>query len=185
MRGFPRRRGREKSKTPELARTGGETRERHVLGGRTFLVVQEGTVEQDLEILALIKQAGLDNTIMAEDEDPDVFALRLFAQAVRNRSVLRLLGCLLVPEEVAKRGQDDPGEAWSTEIGEQTADFLRTLRDPTDKAHVKSLVLSLLVPFVREGISSIWTSTMSSSELIPPNNEEDATRADDTPSGQN
>lgn len=159
-------RRRKDTPAPELARRTTEKRERHVLGGRAFLVVQEGTVEQELEFAALIKLAGLDNVIMEEGETTDALALRLFSAAIENRTVFRMIGALLVPEELVNTRDGDPGDDWSTEIGEQTADFVRRLTDPRDKAHVKSLVMSLLIPFVRRGISSIWITPRSPNESI-------------------
>jgi hypothetical protein len=143
-----------------------EAPEKHVLGGRNFLTVRESTVEQDFRFLALVKRARIDEITLAPGEHPEAFARRLLEATVESGSILDLLGCLLVPEEAAPRDRD-PGEAWTREMGEETARFLGRLREPEDKARVRSLVLSLLVSFFESGIVSLWTSKTSSTEAIP------------------
>ena len=139
---------------------------KHVLGGRTFLTMRESTVEQDFHFLALVKRARIDEIVMERGETPETFARRLLETTIESGAILDLLGCLLVPEEAAPRDHD-PGEAWTREMGEETARFLGGLRDPTDKATIRSLVLSLLVSFFESGIVSLQTSTTSSGEAIP------------------
>lgn len=143
-----------------------EAPEKHALGGRTFLTVRESTVEQDFRFLALVKRARIDEVTIQPGEIPEAFARRLLEATVESGAILDLLGCLLVPEEAAPRDRD-PGEAWTREMGEETARFLGSLRSPADKATVRSLVLSLLVSFFDSGIVSLWTSTTSSGEAIP------------------
>lgn len=140
--------------------------EKHILGGRTFLTIRESTVEQDFRFLALVKRARIDEITMAPGEAPEGFARRLLEATIQSGTILDLLACLLVPEEAAPRDRD-PGEAWTREMGEETARFLGRLRDPSDKARIRSLVLSLLLSFFESGIVSLWTSTMSSGEAIP------------------
>jgi len=146
--------------------TAPEAIEKHVLGGRTFLTVRESTVEQDFRFLALVKRARIDEITLQPGESPEAFARRLLEATVESGAILDLLGCLLVPEEAAPRDRD-PGEAWTREMGEETARFLGRLREPPDKARIRSLVLSLLVSFFESGIVSLWTSTTSSGETIP------------------
>ena len=140
--------------------------QKHELGGRAFLPIGESTVEQDFRFLSLIKRARIDEVVMQPDESAEAFARRLLEVTIESGVILDLLGCLLVPEDIAP-GDRDPGEAWTPEIGRQTARFLGRLKDPKDKAEVRSLVLSLLVSFFESGIVSLWTSTTSSSEAVP------------------
>ena len=140
--------------------------EKHILGGRTFLPVLESTVEQDFRFLRLIGQARIDEVVMQPGESPEAFARRLLEATIESGVILDLLGCLLVPEDLAS-GDRDPGEVWTSELGHETARFLGGLRDAEDKARVRSLVLSLLVSFFESGIVSLWTSPTSSSEAIP------------------
>jgi hypothetical protein len=140
--------------------------QKHTLGGRTFLPIGESTVEQDFRFLALIKRARIDEVVMEPDESPEAFARRLLEVTIESGVILDLLGCLLIPEDTAPRDRD-PGEAWTRQMGDETAQFLGQLRDPRDKAEVRSLVLSLLVSFFEGGIVSLWTSTTSFAEAIP------------------
>lgn len=140
--------------------------EKHTLGGRTFLPLRESTVEQDFRFLALVGRARIDEVVMQPGERPEAFARRLLEATIESGVILDLLGCLLIPEELAPRDRD-PGEVWTPEVGQETARFLGQLRDPKDKAEVRGLVLSLLVSFFESGIVSLWTSTTSFAEAIP------------------
>jgi hypothetical protein len=159
--------------------------ERHVLGGRGFLTVQESSVEQDFIFLSLIKDAGIDEVLREPEEAPEDFARRLLETTVKSGTALRLLGCLLVPEKaIPKRRfgrRAEPGEIWTPDMSEETAQFIGQLRDRKDKAKINSLVLSLLISFFSAGIVSLWTSTMSSRETVPEENETPA--PDDTVHG--
>jgi hypothetical protein len=140
--------------------------EKHTIGGRTFLPLRESTVEQDFRFLALIKRARIDEVVMQPGESPEAFARRLLEVTIESGVILDLLGCLLIPADIAPQDRD-PGEVWTPVIGQETARFLGQLRDPKDKAEVRGLVLSLLVSFFESGIVSLWTSTTSSTEAIP------------------
>ena len=140
--------------------------EKHTIGGRTFLPLRESTVEQDFRFLALIKRAQIDEVVMQPGASPEAFARRLLEVTIESGLILDLLGCLLVPEDIASRDRD-PGEVWTSEVGRETAQFLGQLRDPKDKAEVRGLVLSLLVSFFESGIVSLWNSTTSFAEAIP------------------
>ena len=140
--------------------------EKHTIGGRTFLPLRESTVEQDFRFLALVGRARISDVVMQPGERPEAFARRLLEVTIESGVILDLLGCLLIPEELAP-GDRDPGEVWTSEIGRETARFLGQLRDPKDKAEVRGLVLSLLVSFFESGIVSLWTSRTSSVETIP------------------
>lgn len=140
--------------------------ENHILGGRAFLPLRESTVEQDFRFLALIKRARVDEVVMQPGESPEAFARRLLEVTIESGVILDLLGCLLVPEDLAP-GDRDPGEVWTSELGRETAQVLGRLHDPKDKAEVRGLVLSLLVSFFESGIVSLSTSRTSSVETIP------------------
>ncbi len=157
--------------------------EKHTLGGRTFLPLRESTIEQDFRFLALVKQARIDEVIMQPGEGPEDFARRLLEVTIESGAILDLLGCLLIPEDLAPQDRD-PGEVWTPEMGRDTARFLGRLRAPEDKAEVRGLVLSLLVSFFESGIVSLWTSTTSSGEAVPTHRDQPAPQAD-TATGQN
>jgi len=154
--------------------------QKHTIGGRTFLPLRESTVEQDFRFLALIKRARIDEVVMQPGESPEAFARRLLEVTIESGMILDLLGCLLVPEDIAPQDRD-PGEVWTPEVSQETARFLGQLRDPKDKAEVRGLVLSLLVSFFESGIVSLWTSTTSSTEAIPSPKDSQANPAGTAP----
>jgi len=149
--------------------------DRHLLGGRPFLTVQESTVEQDFIFLALVKEAGIDDLTQSRGETTGDFAVRILETAIANGVVLRLLACLLVPEPEVERPRGlrrlIPGRRdvppWTRETAEETAEFLGSLRSPEDKAKIRALVLSLLVHFFESGTVSLWTTPTSSVEPVP------------------
>ncbi len=150
--------------------------EKHTIGGRTFLPLRESTVEQDFRFLALVGRARIDEVVMQPGESPEAFARRLLEVTIESGVILDLLGCLLIPEDIAPHDRD-PGEVWTPEVGQETARFLGQLRDPKDKAEVRGLVLSLLVSFFESGIVSLSTSRTSSVEAIPNPENSQAHRA--------
>jgi len=156
--------------------------ERHKLGGRTFVAVRESTVEQDYTFLGLIREAGISELTLQPDEGPDEFARRTLDHLVADGAVLKLLGCLLIPEELiggrrsrfALGRRPDPGEVWTPEIGEETAAFLGRLKEQQDKLKIQGLILTLLVSFFESGIVSLWTTEISSDEAIPETTREES-----------
>ena len=149
---------------------------KHILGSQTVTPSPgAGQWEQDFRFLALVKQARIDEVVLRPGESPEAFARRLLEAAVASGAILELLGDLLVPQEAARRDRD-AGEAWTREMGAETARFLGRLRDPADKAAIRSLVLSLLIFLSRSGILFLWTSTTCSGEAIPTDSNPSATQ---------
>ncbi len=141
--------------------------EEHVLGGRTFLSVMESTVDHDLYFHGLTGRAGL-RFEKLEHESPGEFAARILEEVVQSGQALELLGCLLVPEEIGVEG-------WTPEVARETASFIGHLRGEEDKAHVRALILSLLISFFGCGLASMWTSPRSLSGQPQPHESPSAT----------
>lgn len=155
--------------------------ERFKLGGRTFVAVRETTLEQDYTFLGLVREAGVSELTIHPDEGADGFARRTLDELILSGSVFKILGCLLVPEELVGRRsrfaigrRPEPGELWTPEVAEQTGAFLARLNDPRDKAKINSLILTLLASFFQSGIVSLWTTEISSDETIPETRPEGA-----------
>ncbi len=129
--------------------------EKHVLGGRTFLSVTESTIEHDLHFHGIAGRAGL-RFEKREEESAEDFAARILAETIESGQALALLGCLIVPEAVGVEG-------WTPDEASKTAAFLAQLRGEEDKAHVRALILSLIIGFFGCGLASVWTSQRSSS----------------------
>lgn len=144
--------------------------DRHKLGGRSFLTVQDATFEQDLLYLELIHNAHIDRIVKSENEDVAEFSERLLGALVGDGAVLKLIGCMLVPAAKSTRRlgfRRDTPIAWTPEIGEETARFIGGLKTPEDKAKLRALTLTLLVHFFESGTVSLWTTQTSSDGAVP------------------
>jgi len=143
--------------------------ERHDIAGRTFLEIEDSTIEQDLAFQALVKEAGLDSLELRPGQSPESFASELLDGLVRSRTSLKMLGCLLIPADKVplQRRRINPGEAWTPEVAEETTRFLGACMDPRDKARIRNLILSLLLGFFGSGADSSPTSMTSSRRAAP------------------
>jgi hypothetical protein len=121
--------------------------ERLRLGGAVWRVVKDSTLEHDFCALRAARAIGVDDAGMLPGESAEQFAQRLLAMVIDSGQVFDLLGCMVLPETV-------PDERWTPAEAARTADFLRALRAPEDKAEVQSLVVSLLIGFFADGLRS-------------------------------
>jgi len=137
----------------------------HTLGGHTFEVIGESTVEHDLRFMGLVRLAGLDLPSMKEGETPAEFALRLLGEILASGHALSMLGCLLVPEGTAS-------EDWTPDLERETAGFLGRLVQAEDKEKVNRLVISLLVDFFESGLGSSETFLTSLARQKTPQKQE-------------
>jgi hypothetical protein len=128
--------------------------DRIILGGRPFLSITDSTVEHDLHFHGLAGRAGLQFD-MGEGESPEAFGERILNATIQSGTMLELLGCLIVPEEIGSDG-------WTPAEAQKTAAYIGQLRGAGDKASIRSLILSLLTDFFQCGLASIWTSPRSS-----------------------
>jgi len=148
-------------------------RQKHVLGGRTFLVIENSTVEQDLFLERARREAGINDLMIEEGEAPEDFAERLLDTVVRSGSLLTLLGCLLMPEEaLPKRTMlifpAREGEAWTPEMAAETAAYIGGLQAPEEKAKVRILILDLLIHFFAHGTVYLRSTGTSSAPTTVP-----------------
>lgn len=146
-----------------------------VLAGRTFVPVGESTVEHDVEVLRLLRVAGLEaGAIAAAGEDAGE---QLLGALVTSGTLLPLVASLIVPEAHAPRR---PGRlvralerlglvrheaargGWSPEVQAETVAFLKGLEEPGDKQQVYVLAAGLLVPFL-SGALPFWRPSPRSS----------------------
>lgn len=136
-----------------------KTPERWVLGGRTFLPIENITVQQEFTANSLISRINL--TPMREVESYDSYARRLMDSLSESAAVLAVIGCLFVPEDAVQPGQD-PGQAWTPAIARQTADFVAHLTDPADRASVRAYAVGMAKGFFQHEIASPEISLSSS-----------------------
>lgn len=116
------------------------------IGGRKFHAMLVTTVEHDFWLMKHIHEAGLDDVRIANDEKPDAFAVRLLHEVVFSGKAFNLLGGTLIPSNM--RDED-----WTPQVGEQTAEFFRTLTTADDKQRIQSAVVQLLISFFIQGLS--------------------------------
>ena len=125
------------------------------LGGRQFVALDEPTIERDFWLIRQLREAGLQEVRIGEDEDPDVFALRLLDSIIQSKTPFLLLGAFLLPKGTDSR-------EWSPELAERTAAFIAKLTDPEDKQQVQTQLCSVLLGFFVSGLSSLVSSRGSS-----------------------
>jgi len=129
-----------------------------VLAGHAFAPLLVSTIEHDFWLMARIRAARLDALTKAEDESAEEFVSRILHEVIDSGRAFELLGGMLIPENV-------PAEQWTPELAAETAAFIRTLTDPADKARLQSQLISLLIGFFENGLTSLTTSPKSSGAM--------------------
>lgn len=145
-----------------------------VLGGVTYVQINESTVEHDLHFTKLVRRASIDSTVMEDGEAPSRFARRVLDAALVQGDVLEILGCILIPKDLVEEGQE-PGDFWTPEIARRTREQLGKVRATRDKIDVEGLVLELLIRFFEAGVvsfeamrtASLRNGTEKAPELTP------------------
>jgi hypothetical protein len=128
------------------------------LGGREFAPVSTSTIEHDYWLMSKIRAAGLDHVAKREEESSETFVARLLSEVIDSGSAFDLLGGLLLPMPLPKEG-------WSPACAIETAEFIKRLSLPDDKAIVQSQMISLLIGFFESGLSSLTISLSSSGDM--------------------
>jgi hypothetical protein len=125
------------------------------IGGRKLTFTGESTARHDMWTMRQIAACGLNTLMQGNGETEEQFMVRLYSTALQSGDFFLLLGCLLIPEEVK------PSE-WSTDLAKQTAEFLASITNPEDKAKLRILLASGLMPFFQAGLRSSKISLKSS-----------------------
>jgi hypothetical protein len=159
-----------------------------VLAGRRFVPAGESTVEHDIEVMRLLRAAGID---AATADDQEEFAYRVLQALITNGTLLPLVACMIVPETHARRRpgmlvrvleraglwrRDAARGGWTPELQAETVAFLKDLDEPDDKNRVYAMVAAVLVPFLK-GAPSSWQHSPRS-----PGSQDGAAPADGEPS---
>ncbi len=125
--------------------------EKFDIGGKTFQLAGEGTARHDVWVMRQIAACGLNTVIQRDNETDDEFTYRLYLTALQTGDIFLLLGGLLVPEGT------EPLK-WNPEMAAKTAQFLADITDAGDKAKLRILLASALMPFFVGGRRSSKTS---------------------------
>lgn len=121
------------------------------IGGKTFQLAGEGTARHDMWTMRQIAACGLNTVQQSDGETDERFEYRLYLTALQTGDIFLLLGSLLVPEGTTS-------EQWSEKMANETANCLANLTDPADKAKLRILLASALMPFFVGGRRSSKTS---------------------------
>jgi hypothetical protein len=115
------------------------------LGGRKFRAIQESTVQHDIAVRALLREAGL---VLAkrEDETADDFVVRMLGQMAASRKDADFAAALLIPDEL-----EDVD--WNPDVAETTLEFIKKLTAQADKLVLRSLTSQLLRGFISAGLA--------------------------------
>lgn len=145
-----------------------------VLAGRRFVPAGESTVEHDIEVMRLLRGAGIEAAAAGSADD---FAWQAMHALVASGSLLPLVACLIVPETHARRRpgmvvrvleraglwrREAARGGWTPELQAETVTFLKGLDEPRDKDQVYALVAALLIPFLNGALRSWQPSPRSS-----------------------
>lgn len=124
------------------------------IGGIVYHEITETTMQQDAAIMREVRSLGFDVAIQ-EGESPEGFFERVLVSLVEGGQAFGLLGCFLVPE----------GVEWTKSVAQETADRLRKLTDPGDKAVMRQVLLPYLASFFIVGLTSAKISRSFSAAL--------------------
>src|SRR5689334_210406 len=119
--------------------------ERVEIGGRVLVPIGEATARHDAFVMRQIAACGLN--VAAEQRDGETeeqYIYRLYVTAVQTGDVFALLGALLVPEGT------DPLK-WTPALAKETGDLLASVTNAADKAKLRTLIASALLPFFVSG----------------------------------
>lgn len=126
------------------------------IGGRRFAPVGAiTTIERDDWLMGQVQNAGLDMVFMNEGEGSEEFGRRILAAAQNSNMANELLGAFIVPEGTAPTD-------WTPHMALETGGFLRKLTDPEDKKVRNNLLVTMLIGFFENGLSSLRKSASSS-----------------------
>ena len=128
------------------------------LGGREFDVISSGTIEWDVTLLNLLQSCGLADVTLHAGEDAEGLALRVYRTLMSSGAVFEILGCVLIA------AGSDPFD-WRPLDMRATADFIRKLHAPEDKAAITSQIVSLVSGFFQQGLLTVQTFPTSSRSL--------------------
>ena len=128
------------------------------LGGRDFTPVLISTIEHDYWLMSKIRAAGLGQVAKREEASAEAFVSRLLAEVIDSGAAFDLLGGLLVPMPLTPEG-------WTPACAIETAAFIKRLTLPVDKAIVQSQMISVLIGFFENGLSSLTNSPSSLGDM--------------------
>jgi hypothetical protein len=132
------------------------------VAGRKFRFILNSTLEHDWWVMGLIQDSGLDpNQFGQRDgEQPGDAAIRLLRAALSSGHAFKIMGGLLIDANLIDMD-------WTPEHAQQTAEFFRSLSDPTEKASMQTLLVQILISFFSTGRGFKNSSSTSLNAATP------------------
>lgn len=137
------------------------------VAGRRFVSSTSTTFRQDLYVMQLIADAGLERmspAVMAHGYELDTLSEQVILAAFASGKLFPLLGAVL--EEV--------GVPWTLLGAKENAEFFANLRDPQDKAALNASIAAVILGFFMSGLLSSGTSRRSSTSSPGPRQNDTA-----------
>jgi hypothetical protein len=122
--------------------------------GKEFVPVHNGTFAHDIWLTAKVREAGLSDLRIGEDETEDQFIERIAVTAFESGKALELLGGLFMPAGTDAR-------AWTKELAAKTSEFFGNVTDAESKKTLRTQIASALFYFFVNALASSKTSQKS------------------------
>lgn len=124
------------------------------VGGRTFRPSTSTTFKQDIYVMSLVDEAGLDGIAKQFKEgnfDIDDVAQKIIITAFTRGKLFELLGAVM----------EEEGVAWSIEASKANAEFFAGLRAMEDKTALRGSIVAVILGFFVSGLLASRSSTTS------------------------
>lgn len=116
--------------------------------------MRNGSFAHDIWLTKKIREAGLSNVAIGDDETQDQFIERIAMTAYESGAALELLGGLFIPDGTDPR-------AWTPALARQTAEFFGNVTDPESKRELRQQIAAALFYFFVSALASSKTSPKS------------------------
>lgn len=118
------------------------------INGRTFVLEDNPSFEQDMYIMDLTDKIGLSSGQIAQLDDANLMQLteKIVLDAYRSGNMFALLGALMVDQ--------NNRENWNPEIAEDTAEIFKRVRDRETREKLERNMVFMLLAFFATGLSS-------------------------------
>ena len=115
------------------------------LGGLRYRAIKNTTLQNDYYVMQQLQRSGIANITPNQGENAEAYAMRLLGAIVENGIPLKLLGGLIIPEEIKDA-------EWTPAQADTTAALLAQLTDKADKNRVQALIIEVVTDFFKEGL---------------------------------
>jgi hypothetical protein len=122
--------------------------------GKRFEPIRNGSFAHDIWLTKKIREAGLSNVAIGDDETEDQFIERIAMAAYESGAALELLGGLFIPAGADAR-------SWTPELATQSAEFFGNVTDPESKRELRKQIAAALFYFFVNALASSKTSPKS------------------------